>query len=167
MVYFQFWLITIFLKGFQKNSHKFCQKLKRRQSSTIFLNISLYDILINLRDVGWKEEKAASWVARRGLKSVRIGSLNPHLLYYWKGDKGIWLQNIFEDYHNYNSIHYLYDAFHILKIITPGVKLRKFWGTVGYLGKDLRGTFPLKTIWFEFCWNRFFKLDSVLFHAVW
>jgi hypothetical protein len=60
--------------------------------------------------------------------------------------KGYDYKTIFEDYHNYNSIHYLYDAFHILKIITPGVKLRKFWGTVGYLGKDLRGTFPLKTI---------------------
>jgi hypothetical protein len=39
--------------------------------------------------VGWKEEKAASWVARRGLRSVRIGSLNPHLLDHAKGDKGI------------------------------------------------------------------------------
>ena len=43
-------------------------------------HISLYHLLINLRDVGWKGEKAASWVARRGLRSVRIGSLNPHLL---------------------------------------------------------------------------------------
>ena len=41
--------------------------------------ISLYHLLINLIDVGWKEEKAASWVARRGLRCVRIGSLNPHL----------------------------------------------------------------------------------------
>jgi hypothetical protein len=42
--------------------------------------ISLYDLLLNQRDVSWKEEKAASWVARRGLRSVRIGSLNLHLL---------------------------------------------------------------------------------------
>ena len=39
--------------------------------------------------MGWKEEKAASWVARKGLRSVRIGSLNPHLLDHAKGDKGI------------------------------------------------------------------------------
>ena len=51
--------------------------------------ISLYELLSNLRDVGWKEEKAASWVARRGLRSVRIGSLNPHLLDSSKGHKGI------------------------------------------------------------------------------
>jgi hypothetical protein len=28
-------------------------------------------------------------VAKRGLRSVRIGSLNPHLLDHAKGDKGI------------------------------------------------------------------------------
>jgi hypothetical protein len=55
--------------------------------------ISLYHLLHDLRDVGWKEEKAASWVARRCLRSVRIGSLNPHLLDHAKGDKGIWVWN--------------------------------------------------------------------------
>jgi hypothetical protein len=71
---------------------------------TYYVYISLYDLLINLRDVGRKEEKVASWVARRGLRSVRIGSLklrapsswlpqdeglNPHLLDQSKGHKGI------------------------------------------------------------------------------
>jgi hypothetical protein len=45
--------------------------------------------LHDLRDVGWKEEKAASWVAWRGLRSVRVGSLSPHLLDHAKSDKGI------------------------------------------------------------------------------
>ena len=49
----------------------------------------------DLIDVGWKEEKAASWVARRGLRSVRIGSSNLHLSNHPKGVKEIWM------YHKY------------------------------------------------------------------
>ena len=44
----------------------------------------------DLIDVGWKEEKAASWVARRGLRRVRIGSPNLHLSNHPKGVKGIY-----------------------------------------------------------------------------
>ena len=79
------------IRQFSKLQQRFLKLIRenfqhlRNLSKFIFL----YHLLINLIDVGWKEEKAASWVARRGLRSVRISSLNLHLLDNSTGDKGI------------------------------------------------------------------------------
>ena len=57
---------------------------------------------------GWK---AAPWVARRGLRSVRIGFLNPHIIDSQKVVKGIsalnpFFNHLFEKYQNFTIFNY-------------------------------------------------------------